>query len=418
MDMVKKIAVTASAMLFVLAQAFSLYVIGAGQKEKLELLVEQEGALFQKCAREFSIHMNGRKYGEEIQDHVIVYHFRNDMPENSAIYKGEEELYNGCPYAFEVSRVDLEGRGDFGFCGQEEIQGRTVLLFCEGYGLMEAGKAEYTLFYVVDVTFLWEASLALMAREALISLAASIGMAVLLVWLIKKITRPLQAVNETQRQLIGSMSHELKTPLTAIKGYAETLLQVNLPKEQEEKALRYIDRESGRLSRLSEKMMELTRLYEPECKVAMQKASVEGLLAEVEESVRHRLAEKRIALVREGKWQGKVMEFDPDLMASFLINLINNSVTASEEGSQIYVGAEENRLWVRDEGCGIPPAEVDKVRKAFYRVDKSRSRKSGNMGLGLALCEQIAAVHGGTMEIESEVGKGTKVSYCCGSAKR
>ena len=67
-------------------------------------------------------------------------------------------------------------------------------------------------------------------------------------------------------------------------------------------------------------------------------------------------------------------------------------------------------MWVRDQGCGIPPQEVDKVRQAFYRVDKSRSRKSGNMGLGLALCEQIAAVHHGRMEIESEMGKGTKIS--------
>ena len=78
-------------------------------------------------------------------------------------------------------------------------------------------------------------------------------------------------------------------------------------------------------------------------------------------------------------------------------------------GSRIFMGADEHSLWVRDEGSGIPPEEVDKVRKAFYRVDKSRSRKSGNMGLGLALCEQIAVVHHGKMEIESKVGKGTKI---------
>lgn len=411
MDMIQKISVTASAMLFVLAQAFSLYMIGVSQREKLELMVEQEGELFQKCIREFGIQVDRRGYEGEIKDHVIIYYFRQCMPENCAIYKGEEELYNGSPYAFEVRQVNLEEKGRYNFYGQEEINGRSVLLFCEGQGLMGAGKAGYTLFYVVDVTFLWEDSLALMAREAAISLAASVGMALLLVWMIKKITRPLQAVNEAQRQLIGSMSHELKTPLTAIKGYAETLLQVELSKEQEEKALRYIDRESGRLSRISEKMMELTRLYEPECEITLQKVPLERLLAEVEESVRHRLIGKRISLVREGEWQGKALAADPDLMASFLINLINNSVMASEEGSRIYVGANGHALWVRDEGCGIPPAEVDKVRKAFYRVDKSRSRKSGNMGLGLALCEQIAAVHGGTMEIESEIGKGTKVSY-------
>ena len=101
---------------------------------------------------------------------------------------------------------------------------------------------------------------------------------------------------------------------------------------------------------------------------------------------------------------------DVDLMASFCINLINNSILASEPGSVIYLGADKESRWVRDMGAGIPPKEVEKVRKAFYRVDKSRSTKSGNMGLGLALCDQIAAVHHDRMQIESKLGEGTKVS--------
>ena len=207
------------------------------------------------------------------------------------------------------------------------------------------------------------------------------------------------------------MSHELKTPLTAIKGYSETLLSVKLSQEQEEKALEYINRESGRLSRLSEKMMELTRLYEPECRIALKKVSVETLFATVKESVSHRLQEKNMILQMEGEFQDRNKMLDSDLMTSFLINLVNNSIMASEPESTIYLGADEHSLWVRDEGCGIPSEEMDKVRKAFYRVDKSRSRKSGNMGLGLALCEQIAAVHHGIMVIESEVGTGTKISW-------
>ena len=247
-------------------------------------------------------------------------------------------------------------------------------------------------------------------QELLVSFLVSMGMALVLVYLIKKITKPLQAVNEAQRQLIGSLSHELKTPLTAIKGYSETLLRVKLSPGQEEKSLNYIYQESGRLSRLSEKMMELARLYEPECKVALHEASVGALFEEVESSVRHRLEETGITLIWEGDCQDKNKTLDADLMVSFLINLINNSIMASRPGSNIYMGADGTSLWVRDEGCGIPPEEVDKVRKAFYRVDKSRSRKSGNMGLGLALCDQIAAVHNGRMEIESQVGKGTKIS--------
>ena len=116
-----------------------------------------------------------------------------------------------------------------------------------------------------------------------------------------------------------------------------------------------------------------------------------------------------MTLLREGSLENRTKILDADLMTSFLINLINNGIMASEEGGVIYLGADESALWVRDEGCGIPREEIFNIRKAFYRVDKSRSRKSGNMGLGLALCEQIAAAHGKTMQIESKLGEGTKV---------
>ena len=278
---------------------------------------------------------------------------------------------------------------------QEKIDKSHLLVFCsEEKKPDEKGEKEhYLYFYVVDVTYIYKESFDLAVREIIISILVSLAMALLLVFLIKKITKPLEATNEAQRQLIGSMSHELKTPLTAIKGYSETLLSVELSPEQEEKALSYINQESGRLSRLSEKMMELTKLYEPECRIALQEVAIRELYEHVKENVGYRLQEKGITLIMEEGYQEKHMYLDMDLMTSFLINLINNSIMASEP----------------DEGCGIPPEEVDKVRKAFYRVDKSRSRKSGNMGLGLALCEQIAAVHHGRMEIESEVGKGTKI---------
>ncbi len=413
MDMIKKIALTASTLLFVLAQAFSFYVIFTSQQEKIDLMKEKEYRIFEKAVSDYNRKLSNLELKENIADHALVYFFRNTMPENSALYKGTKELFNNSPYEFDIGNIE-KGSGDYYWnCQMETVNGRHLLIFYHGdingtYGVPLDG---YYLFYEVDLTSIYEKSWELVKKELLLSVAASFGMALLLVFLIKKITKPLHAINEAQRQLIGSMSHELKTPLTAIKGYSETLLGVKLSKEQEEKALGYIHQESGRLSRLSEKMMELTKLYEPECKVELQEFPVEKLFGAVEDSVRHRLTETGIALVREGDYQGKRKCLDADLMTSFLINLINNSIMASGAGSHIYLGADSHSLWVRDEGCGIPPEEVDKVRKAFYRVDKSRSRKSGNMGLGLALCEQIAAVHHGHMEIESKVGEGTKISF-------
>ncbi len=413
MDMIKKIALTASTLLFVLAQAFSFYVIFTSQQEKIDLMKEKEYRIFEKAVSDYNRKLSNLELKENISDHALVYFFRNTMPENSALYKGTKELFNNSPYEFDIGNIK-KGSGDYYWnCQMETVNGRHLLIFYHGdiNGTYEVPLDGYYLFYEVDLTSIYEKSWELVKKELLLSVAASFGMALLLVFLIKKITKPLQAINEAQRQLIGSMSHELKTPLTAIKGYSETLLGVKLSKEQEEKALGYIHQESGRLSRLSEKMMELTKLYEPECKVELQEFPVEKLFGAVEDSVRHRLTETGIALVREGDYQGKRKCLDADLMTSFLINLINNSIMASGAGSHIYLGADSHSLWVRDEGCGIPPEEVDKVRKAFYRVDKSRSRKSGNMGLGLALCEQIAAVHHGHMEIESKVGEGTKISF-------
>ena len=284
---------------------------------------------------------------------------------------------------------------------------RSLLFYSEYQNRKEEEK--YQCFYILDVTSVYSESIRLIVRETFFSFLASLAAAVLLVFFIKRITKPLQAVNETQRQLIGSMSHEMKTPLTAMRGYSETLLNVNLSEEQKEKALRYINSESARLSRLSEKMMELTKLYEPECRIFQEEVLVETLFHMAEEGVKHRLKEKKMTLLREGSLENRTKILDADLMTSFLINLINNGIMASEEGGVIYLGADESALWVRDEGCGIPREEIFNIRKAFYRVDKSRSRKSGNMGLGLALCEQIAAAHGKTMQIESKLGEGTKV---------
>lgn len=412
MDMIKKIAFTASTMLFVLAQVFSFYVIFTSRQEKIDLLKEKERKIYESALGNFNKKLSNAGLKSKLSDHVIIYCFRETMPEHSALYKEEEELYNSSPYEFDVNNINLNKVENPGDCVLEKNNGSYILVFFQkdAVGYYQMASSKYAIFYAVDVTYIYEKSRNLVIQELLISCLASLCMALLLVFLIKKITKPLQVINETQRQLIGSMSHELKTPLTAIKGYSETLLNVKLSPEQEEKSLRYIHQESGRLSRLTEKMMELTRLYEPECKVVLQEVPLENLFEAVEDNVKHKLQETGIRLMREGDYQGRTKQMDADLMTSFLMNLINNSIMASKPGSRIYLGADEYSLWVRDEGCGIPPEEVDKVRKAFYRVDKSRSRKSGNMGLGLALCDQIAAVHHGTMKIESRVGEGTKIS--------
>lgn len=414
MNMVKKIALTASILLFVLAQAFSCYVISVGHREKTELLRKYGGSLFEKCAQDFRENMIKIDNRLQADDNIVLYCFREAMPEGSALYRGKRELFNSSRYEFDAKKLASEEQNYPCNYRLEKVNGRRLQVFYLKY---EPGRyggksdAQYLLLHVADITEVYRNTAWLIVWEFLIASAASVLTGALLVFRIKQITKPLQAANEAQRQLIGSMSHELKTPLTAIRGYSETLLGVRLTQEQQKKALLYINRESARLSRLSEKMMELTRLYEPECRITMREISVEELFAAVSESVGHRLRERGLSLVLEGDFAGRTMRADEDLMKSFLINLVNNSATASKDKGTVYMGADAHSLWVRDDGCGIAKEELHKVRKAFYRVDRSRSRQSGNMGLGLALCEQIAAVHGGRMEIISEVGVGTKVAF-------
>lgn len=216
----------------------------------------------------------------------------------------------------------------------------------------------------------------------------------------------LSQVSEQRRQMLGGLTHELKTPMTSIIGYSDTLLHVNLKKEQKERALTHIYEECGRLERLSSKLMSLMGLYENES-VNMEEVSMTELFERVAELEHYQLKKKNIKL--EIACTMKNQRIDRDLFESLLINLIDNAVKASGEGGMIFLKGEGNQIIVLDQGCGIPKEEIKRVTEAFYMVDKARSRKEGGCGLGLALCSMIAQLHGARLIIESDLGKGTCV---------
>ncbi len=228
---------------------------------------------------------------------------------------------------------------------------------------------------------------------------------------VERYTDALKEVNEKQRQLLGSLAHEMKTPLTAMIGNADLLLTVRLKEEQREKALTYLLNESRRLSRLSEKMLELTGLYENGgAGAVMKETGLEKLFQRLEASVDWRFKEKQIILETEVSEEGLSHRMDGDLMESLLLNLVDNACKASEPGGRVLVSADEKGIYVEDFGSGIPAEEVRRVTEAFYMVDKARARGEGGSGLGLAVCQQIAEIHGAGLCIESREGKGTKVS--------
>lgn len=205
---------------------------------------------------------------------------------------------------------------------------------------------------------------------------------------------------------MGNLTHELKTPMTAISGYARTLLTVKLPEEDREEALSYIYEESCRLERLSRKMMDLLLLEEND-NICFEKISAGILFHRAAEACSQSLEQDGIRL--ECQEKGEVFLVDVDLFTEVLINLVDNARKASQRGDRIILSASGNRICVRDFGTGIPEEEKERILEPFYMIDKSRSRKSGGAGLGLAITAMILKRHNCGIQIESEVGQGTQM---------
>lgn len=224
----------------------------------------------------------------------------------------------------------------------------------------------------------------------------------------------LEEESERRRQMLGSLAHELKTPMTSLIGYSDSLLHVNLKEEQKERALTHIYEESRRLERLASKLMSLVGLHDNES-ISMEEVSVSRMMDKAAELEACRLKEKGITLSRFCEIKNR--KVDEDLFISLLVNLIDNAIKASEPGTTITLTASGDRISVSDQGCGIPGEELARVTDAFYMVDKARSRKAGGSGLGLALCKRIAELHGAELEIVSAPQKGTVVSVVFGETK-
>lgn len=219
-------------------------------------------------------------------------------------------------------------------------------------------------------------------------------------------TRSLEESERRKTLFMGNLTHELKTPMTAMSGYAQTLLSTKLSPENQETALLYIYEECGRLERLSKKMMVLLEL-DRETELILTDTPVEKLFEAAAAACRVILEEKQITL--ECIQQGEHFPMDLDLMTDVLINLIDNGVKASEPGGKIILRAYEHCIEVQDFGQGIPADEQEKIMEPFYMVDKSRSRKSGGAGLGLALTALIAKRHHIQIRIDSKEGEGTRM---------
>ena len=209
---------------------------------------------------------------------------------------------------------------------------------------------------------------------------------------------------------MGAFAHELKTPMTAIIGFADLLRQGNLDESTRMTAANYIFTEGRRLEKLSFKLLELIVLRKDA--IAMKRVWLNRYLEEIERALAPSLREKGIRLVCRAEQARAVLE--PDLVKSLLYNLVDNASKAMDQGGIIGVKATAIpggcQFYVADNGRGMEEKELARITEAFYRVDKSRSRAQGGAGLGLALCKQIVELHNGSIHFDSKPGAGTQVT--------
>ncbi|MCR5799989.1 MAG: HAMP domain-containing histidine kinase [Lachnospiraceae bacterium] len=215
---------------------------------------------------------------------------------------------------------------------------------------------------------------------------------------------------ERQNQFIGDFTHEIKTPMTSIIGYADTIRSIELPREKQISSASYIFSEGRRLEKMSSKLFDLIYLKERDLK--FNRFPVSGLAEQVEYGISPALEAKNITLKTD--FEKITLLGDIDLLTSAFINLIDNARKASDAGSTIeFNGKMQNAKYlitVKDSGMGIPPEHLEHIRDAFYMVDKSRSRKEGGAGLGLSLANIIFTRHDAVMLIESTPGQGTNIT--------
>jgi two-component system phosphate regulon sensor histidine kinase PhoR len=225
----------------------------------------------------------------------------------------------------------------------------------------------------------------------------------------------LRRLENMRSEFVANVSHELKTPIAAVKGFAETLLNgaMNDP-ETARSFLQIIHDESGRLDRLIADILELSKIESRRIPLNFAPVDLHDFVGRTLEMMRAEAERKRIFLGMHVP-EGLFVEADEDRLRQILLNLLSNGINYTPNGGSVQVRAEavqagdeeRIRLTVSDTGIGIPKRDLPRIFERFYRVDKARSRSSGGTGLGLSIVKHLVELHKGTIHVESEQGLGT-----------
>lgn len=255
-----------------------------------------------------------------------------------------------------------------------------------------------------EIKILWPAEKELRIRTAdIVNANEHIGT----VAVIQDIT-DIKKLENMRSQFVANVSHELKTPLTSIKGFAETIKYVKDP-EKREKFLNIINEEAERLTRLINDILTLSDI-ESNTDFVNEEVDVNSSIMDVYNLMKDSAESKGIKLSADVN-QPVIIYGSKDRFKQMLINLVDNAIKYSETGASVSIRQEIKegvcKIYVEDTGVGIPKEHIPRLFERFYRVDKARSRAKGGTGLGLAIVKHIVISFNGTIEVKSELGKGS-----------
>jgi two-component system phosphate regulon sensor histidine kinase PhoR len=223
----------------------------------------------------------------------------------------------------------------------------------------------------------------------------------------------LKKLEQTRKDFVANISHEIKTPITAVKGFADTLIEGALnDTEHAEKFLKIIKANSERINSLVDDLMTISKIELGVAKIEKSSVDLSDATEHALSLLRPKAAEKKLIVKTDFPAEHIKITADRDKLIQILTNLVDNSIKFTETGDVTIGFRIENDkpcLYVEDTGIGIPEKHLPRIGERFYRVDTARSRKMGGTGLGLAIVKHLVKAHGWEMLIESIPEKGTKV---------
>ncbi|GAA3720949.1 ATP-binding protein [Salinicoccus jeotgali] len=222
----------------------------------------------------------------------------------------------------------------------------------------------------------------------------------------------IRRLEKMRSDFVANVSHELKTPVTSVRGFSETLMSGEVTDEETtQQFLKIIHDESQRLDRLIRDLLNLSKIEKQEMPLNLEPLNLTALAHEVSVTLQGAIEEKKTRLALPDPSRDVYLEGDEDRLRQIILNLVGNGINYTAEGGAVKLSLKEDtnnvRLIIEDDGIGIPEESLPRIFERFYRVDRARSRHSGGTGLGLAIVKHLIESHRGEIEVESREGEGT-----------